>query len=243
MKIDNNKVVTMQLDQNSGSGFMSKNPYVNGYFAADIKLPNNYMTCGINVNLYLSNGDKYQGRHDEVDIEFLGTRREGEYILQTNVYVDGSGDGFFDHKRPVIGREVQFKLWFDPSKHFHHYAIAKTPREIIFFVDDTPIRRYPNINNPATYPQREMWVYGTIWDASDWATEGGKCRMNPSYGPYVAQYKNLFVGEADSSVKLSQTQEAAMKWVQSKYLVYDYCKSSPPPNLSLTPECAAAAAP
>ncbi|RAL51651.1 hypothetical protein DM860_010369 [Cuscuta australis] len=226
MKIDNNKVVTMQLDQNSGSGFMSKNVYVNGYFAADIKLPNNYMTCGVNVNLYVSNGDKYPGCHDEVDIEFLGTRREGEYILQTNVYVNGSGDGFFDHNRLVIGRE-------EPTTRYN----------CRFYVDDIPIRRYPNINNPATYPQRKMWVYGTIWDASDWATEGGKCRMNPSYGPYIAQYKNLLAGEADSRVKLNQTQETAMKWVHTNYLVYDYCQSSsPPPNLSLTPECAAAAA-
>jgi len=45
--------------------------------------------------------------------------------LQTNVYVRGSGDG------NIIGREIKFHLWFDPTQDFHNYAILWNPTEIM----------------------------------------------------------------------------------------------------------------
>ncbi|KAH9734853.1 putative xyloglucan endotransglucosylase/hydrolase protein 32 [Citrus sinensis] len=98
--------------------------------------------------------DSSSGRHDEVGIEFLGTTFGKPYTLQTNVYIRGSGDG------EIIGREMKFHLWFDPTKYFHHYAILWSPKELIFLVDDVPIRRYPR-KSAATFPLRPMWVYGS----------------------------------------------------------------------------------
>ncbi|KAG6500199.1 hypothetical protein ZIOFF_040041 [Zingiber officinale] len=126
--------VTLWLDSNSGSGFKSNRPYRNGYFGASIKLQSGY-TAGVNTAFYLSNDQAHPGHHDEVDIEFLGTTPGKPYTLQTNVYVRGSGDG------RIIGREMRFHLWFDPTTDFHHYAILWNPDEIVFFVDDVPIRR------------------------------------------------------------------------------------------------------
>ncbi|XP_022152860.1 probable xyloglucan endotransglucosylase/hydrolase protein 32, partial [Momordica charantia] len=162
--------LTIWLDATSGSGFKSLRRYQSGYFGAAIKLHPGY-TAGVITSLYLSNNEDFPGYHDEIDIEFLGTTSDKPYILQTNVYMRGSGDG------NIIGREMRFHLWFDPTQDFHNYAISWTPREIIFFVDDIPIRRYER-KSDATFPVRPMWVYGSIWDASSWATEDGKYKAD-----------------------------------------------------------------
>jgi xyloglucan:xyloglucosyl transferase len=74
----------------------------------------------------LSNDQYYKGRHDEIDIEFLGTTPGKPYTLQTNVYVNGTGDG------PILtGRELRFHLWFDPTEDFHTYSILWTPNYIM----------------------------------------------------------------------------------------------------------------
>ncbi|GFS36985.1 xyloglucan endo-transglycosylase-related 8 [Actinidia rufa] len=149
-----------------------------------------------------------------------------------------------------IGREVQFHLWFDPTQDFHNYAVLWNPTEIIFFVDDIPIRRYPR-QSDATFPIRPMWVYGSIWDASSWATEEGKYKADYRYQPFIGRYQTFKLGgcTADGSASchppsgsplgptgLSQQQILAMEWVKSNYKAYDYCQD-PRRDHSLTPEC------
>ncbi|KAJ0027825.1 hypothetical protein Pint_35717 [Pistacia integerrima] len=194
--------------------------------------------------LQLSNSEAHPGQHDEVDIEFLGTTFGKPYTLQTNVYIRGSGDG------KIIGREMKFHLWFDPTKNFHHYAILWNPKDLIFFVDDVPIRRYPR-KSAATFPLRPMWVYGSIWDASSWATEDGKYKADYRYQPFVARYTNFKATGCTAyaparcnpvsaspypSGRLSRQQYWAMRWAQTQHMVYDYCKD-PKRDHSLTPEC------
>ncbi|KAH0657879.1 hypothetical protein KY289_026627, partial [Solanum tuberosum] len=133
------------FDPTKGSGFKSLRDYRSGYFGTSLKLQPGY-TAGIITSFYLSNSEDFPGHHDEIDIEFLGTTPGKPYVLQTNVYMKGSGDGH------IIGREMQFHLWFDPTKGFHNYAILWNPNEIIFFVDDVPIRRYPK-KSDATFPK------------------------------------------------------------------------------------------
>ncbi|XP_010908974.1 probable xyloglucan endotransglucosylase/hydrolase protein 32 [Elaeis guineensis] len=234
--------LTIWLDRSSGSGFKSTRPFRNGYFGASIKLQTGY-TAGVITAFYLSNDQAHPGFHDEVDIEFLGTIPGKPYTLQTNVYVRGSGDG------RIIGREMRFHLWFDPTADFHHYAILWNPDEIAFFVDDVPIRRYAR-KNGATFPVRPMWIYGSIWDASSWATEDGKYKADYRYQPFVARFTRFMIGGcsayAPSSCRpvaaspsgsgLSSQQYSAMRWVQSNYMVYDYCQDSRRDH-SLTPEC------
>ncbi|CAA2989538.1 xyloglucan endotransglucosylase hydrolase 31-like [Olea europaea subsp. europaea] len=235
--------LTLWLDRNSGSGYKSLSPYSSGYFGAAIKLHPGY-TAGVITSFYLSNDEDHPGNHDEIDIEFLGTTQDKPYILQTNVYIRGSGDG------NIIGREMKFRLWFDPTRDFHNYAILWNPSEIIFFVDDVPIRRYPR-KSDATFPLRPMWVYGSIWDASSWATENGKYKADYQYQPFVGRYNNFKIagckasngvscrpttGSPYGSKGLSSQQYAAMGWVQRNYKVYDYCQDSARDN-RFTPEC------
>ncbi|PSR86555.1 Xyloglucan endotransglucosylase/hydrolase protein [Actinidia chinensis var. chinensis] len=236
--------LTIWLDKSSGgSGFKSLDAYQSGYFGAAIKLQTGY-TAGVITSYYLSNNEARPGDHDEIDIEFLGTTPDKPYVLQTNVYMRGSGDG------TIIGREMRFHLWFDPTQDFHNYAILWNPSEIIFFVDDVPIRRYPR-KSDATFPLRSMWVYGSIWDASSWATEGGKYKADYSFQPFIGRYRDFKLGGCkdggDTSCRppwgsplgatgLSSDQFTAMEWVQRNYKVYDYCHDSAR-DRTLTPEC------
>ncbi|GKV08378.1 hypothetical protein SLEP1_g20012 [Rubroshorea leprosula] len=235
--------LTIWLDKSSGSGFKSLHPYQSGYLGAAIKLQPGY-TAGVITSFYLSNNQDHPGNHDEIDLEFLGTTPDKPYTLQTNVYIRGSGDG------NLIGREMKFHLWFDPTQDYHNYALLWNPNEIIFFVDDLPIRRYPR-KSDATFPLRPMWVYGSIWDASSWATEDGKYKADYRYQPFVGRYKDFkLVGctaDGPGSCRppsaspsptggLSQQQVATMQWVQRNYLVYDYCQD-PKRDHTLTPEC------
>lgn len=117
-------------------------------------------------------------------------------------------------------------------------------------MDDVPIRSYPR-KSDATFPTREMYVYGSIWDASSWATEGGKYKADYNYQPFFGRYKNFKIQgcttEASTSCQppspsppgygsLSPQQLSAMQWVQNNYLVYDYCHD-PGRDHTLTPEC------
>ncbi|XP_047323383.1 xyloglucan endotransglucosylase/hydrolase protein 31 [Impatiens glandulifera] len=235
--------LTIWLDRSSGSGFKSLTSYRSGYFGASIKLQSGY-TAGVITSLYLSNNEDYPGNHDEIDIEFLGTTTDKPYVLQTNVYIRGSGDGH------IVGREMKIHLWFDPTQAFHRYAILWNPNEIIFFVDDIPIRRYPK-KSDATFPNRPLWVYGSIWDASSWATENGKYKADYNHQPFVGRYNNFKLGGCPANgpsscgspwgtssgpVGLSRQQYAAMSWVQRNYLVYDYCHD-PRRDHTQIPEC------
>nr|GMD12544.1 xyloglucan endotransglucosylase/hydrolase protein 31-like [Ipomoea batatas] len=239
--------LSIRLDKaHGGSGFKSLKSYASGYIGASMKLHPGY-TAGVVTCLYLSNTEQHPKDHDEIDIEFLGTTPGKPYTLSTNVYMKGTGDG-----QNTLGREVGFNLWFDPTKDFHHYAILWNPSEIIFFVDDVPIRHYPK-KSAATFPERAMYVYGSIWDGSSWATEKGKYKADYKYEPFIGQYKDFKVSgcaekasaggacrpipsSPTGSTGLSKQQIAAMAWVHKSHKAYDYCQN-PSRDRAKTPEC------
>ncbi|MCL7045565.1 hypothetical protein MKW94_009355 [Papaver nudicaule] len=115
------KSVHLSLDQRTGSGFVSQDLYLHGFFSASIKLPADY-TAGVVVAFYMSNGDIFERNHDELDFEFLGNIRGKDWRIQTNVYGNGS---------TKVGREERYGLWFDPSEDFHQYSILWTRTHII----------------------------------------------------------------------------------------------------------------
>lgn len=174
--------VKLILNRYSGSGFISSDMYQYGLFSASVKLPSDY-TAGIVVAFYMSNGDVFKKNHDELDFEFLGNIWGKQWRVQTNIYGNGSTSR---------GREERYFLPFDPTKEFHRYSILWTTDEIIFFIDDTPIRYVKRAADMGgDYPAKPMSVYATIWDASTWATSGGKHRVNYQYGPFVSEFTDL----------------------------------------------------
>lgn len=58
--------------------------------------------------------------HDELDFEFLGNVSGEPYLVQTNVYINGTGN-----------REQRHELWFDPTQDFHTYSLFWNRRNIL----------------------------------------------------------------------------------------------------------------
>ncbi|KAJ0237030.1 xyloglucan endotransglucosylase/hydrolase protein 30 [Hirschfeldia incana] len=244
--------VRLLLDRYTGSGFISSNMYQHGFYSSMIKLPADY-TAGVVVAFYTSNGDVFQKTHDELDIEFLGNIKGKPWRFQTNLYGNGS---------TPRGREERYRLWFDPSKEFHRYSILWTPHKIIFWVDDVPIREVIRSEAMgADYPAKPMALYATIWDASDWATSGGKYKANYKFAPFVAEFKSFSLDgcsvdpiqevpvDCSDSVEFLESQDfssinshqrAAMRRFRQRFMYYSYCYDTirypkPPPECVIVP--------
>lgn len=248
------KSVTLKIDSYSGAGFKSKEAYIYGFFNAALKLQAGY-TAGIVTTFYLSNGEVYPGRHDELDFEFLGTIPGEPYTLHTNIYGNGSGDGNITSS---VGREQRFHLWFDPTQDFHNYTIVWTPHHIMFFVDSIPIRQFRKLKSvKSQYPLKPMSIYATLWDGSDWATDGGKYRANYNYGPFLSSYSDFIISGCTAEQlncrprylnhlippTLSKAQKQAIHFVRNNYMIYDYCHDVYRYPNGLPAECARSSSP
>ncbi|EEF43523.1 probable xyloglucan endotransglucosylase/hydrolase protein 30 [Ricinus communis] len=250
----NGRSVRLLLDRFTGSGFISSKMYEYGFFSANIKLPGDY-TAGLCVAFYTSNQEAFEKTHDELDFEFLGNIEGKPWRFQTNLYGNGSTNR---------GREERYRLWFDPSKEFHRYSILWTERNIIFFIDDVPIREVVrNDEMGSEYPSKPMSLYATIWDASNWATSGGKYKVNYKYAPFVSEYKDLVLEGCpidpiqqipltsscyESNARLlaadyatiTRKQRQAMRRFRQRFMYYSYCYDTlryplPPPECVIDP--------
>ncbi|XP_047337228.1 xyloglucan endotransglucosylase protein 1-like [Impatiens glandulifera] len=221
------QLLSLSLDKISGSGFRSKKDYLFGRVDMQLKLVAGN-SAGTVTTYYLSSEGT---AHDEIDFEFLGNLSGQPYIVHTNVYTQGKGN-----------REQQFYLWFDPTKNFHTYSIAWTPTQIIFLVDNTPIRVFRNAESIGVpFPKSQpMKVYSSLWNADDWATQGGLVKTDWTKSPFTAYYRNFniqtcsgscssFSGGSVSKGGLWKSQDLdaygrrRLRWVQKNFMIYDYC--------------------
>jgi xyloglucan:xyloglucosyl transferase len=229
--VEGGRGLTLSLDQYSGSGFQSRNQFLFGRFDMQLKLvPGN--SAGTVTTLFLSS----QGEgHDEIDFEFLGNSSGEPYTVHTNVYAQGKGN-----------KEQQFHLWFDPTATFHTYSIFWNPQRIIFLVDNIPIRVFNNheaigVPFPKSQPMR---VHCSLWNADDWATQGGRVKTDWSKAPFVAYYRDFKIDACvpglssgscgskstdsfDTPAWQNQGLDAKgrnrLRWVQQKHMIYNYC--------------------
>lgn len=253
IRSSNDRSVSLLLNRLSGSGFISSSYYNYGIFSASIKLPSNY-TAGVVVAFYTSNVDVFEKTHDELDFEFLGNVRGKPWRFQTNLYGNGSTNR---------GREERYTLWFDPAKEFHSYTILWTSKQIIFYIDETPIRQVLRSKAMgADYPSKPMSLYATIWDASKWATNGGRNSVNYRFQPFVAEFKDLAlqgcvvnpiqqvpmahchsnhsVLETADFNTITRSRRDAMTKFRQRYMYYSYCYDNvrypvPPPECVIVP--------
>uniref|UniRef100_A0A7C9E199 Xyloglucan endotransglucosylase/hydrolase n=1 Tax=Opuntia streptacantha TaxID=393608 RepID=A0A7C9E199_OPUST len=248
----NGSFANITLDKISGSGLASKNHYNYGFFSAAVKVPAGF-SSGVVVAFYLSNSDIYPQNHDEIDFELLGHQNHKGWVLQTNMYGNGT----------TAGREEKFRLWFDPTADFHEYSIIWNNHHIVFLVDNIPVREVAHTEAiSSAYPSKPMAVYATIWDASDWATHGGKYPVNYRYAPFVASFAQMEMRgciydpkdlsgrscskisnpssldpvEGPDFVKLSNQQMQGLQWARTKQMIYSYCKDKRRYKV-LPPEC------
>ncbi|KAI3938433.1 hypothetical protein MKW98_015332 [Papaver atlanticum] len=245
--LNNGQLLSLSLDQASGSGFQSKDEYLFGKINMQLKLVSGN-SAGTVTAYYLSS----QGpTHDEIDFEFLGNLSGDPYTLHTNVFSQGKGN-----------KEQQFHLWFDPTADFHKYSILWNPQRIVFSVDDTPIREFKNSESIGVpFPKNQpMRIYSSLWNADDWATRGGLVKTDWANAPFTASYQNFNAdacvpSSGDSSCtsgspkspsnknewltqELDSTNQGKMKWVQKNYMIYDYCTDTKRFPEGMPVECA-----
>lgn len=127
-----------------------------------------------------------------------------------------------------------------------------------FSVDGTPIREFKNMESigvpfPKSQPMR---IYSSLWNADDWATRGGLVKTDWTQAPFTASYRNYNanacvwsngVSSCSSSTnsnssswlseELDSTSQARLKWVQKKYMIYNYCTDNKRFPQGLPPEC------
>ncbi|GAB4837502.1 Probable xyloglucan endotransglucosylase/hydrolase protein 23 [Ancistrocladus abbreviatus] len=247
--LNNADLLTLSLDKASGSGFQSKNEYLFGNIDMQLKLvPGN--SAGTVTAYYMSSKG---ATWDEIDFEFLGNVTGQPYILHTNVFSQGKGN-----------REQQFYLWFNPTADFHTYSILWNPQRIVFSVDGVPIREFKNLESIGVpFPRNQpMRIYSSLWNADDWATQGGRIKTDWSQAPFTASYKNFNAnacvwssgssscssnstssssasGNAWLSEELDSKNQEKMKWVQKNYMIYNYCTDSKRFPQGLPVECTA----
>jgi xyloglucan:xyloglucosyl transferase len=232
--------IQMKLDNFSGAGFQSKSKYMFGKVTVQIKLVQGDSAGTVTAFYMSSEGPK----HHEFDFEFLGNTSGEPYVVQTNVYVNGVGN-----------REQRLNLWFDPTTDFHSYSILWNQRQVVFLVDETPIRVHSNMEHKGiAYPKDQpMGVYSSIWNADDWATQGGRVKTDWSHAPFIASYKGFEIDGCECSITVADSDNARrcssknekrfwwdepmlaelnyhqshqLKWVQANHMIYDYCVDS-----------------
>lgn len=233
--------LSLSLDKTSGSGFQSKKEYLFGRIDTQLKLVAGN-SAGTVTAYYLSS----QGpTHDEIDFEFLGNVSGQPYILHTNIFAQGKGN-----------REQQFYLWFDPTKNFHTYSIIWNPQQIVFLVDNTPIRVFKNAESLGVpFPKNQpMRIYSSLWNADDWATRGGLVKTDWSKAPFTAYYRNFnaetctsigaggsctsrYSNGAWQSQELDAYSRRRLRWVQKNFMIYNYCTDYKRFPQGFPPEC------
>lgn len=104
-------------------------------------------------------------------------------------------------------------------------------------VDNTPIRVFKNheargVGFPKTQPMR---IYSSLWNADQWATQGGRVKTDWAKAPFTAYYRNFNVNPNHAAATAAftdskwQNQELnawsrrRLRWVQKYFMIYNYC--------------------
>lgn len=63
-----------------------------------------------------------------------------------------------------------------------------------FYVDEVPIRAFKNNEalGVAYLSKQPLGIYTSIWDGDQWATEGGRIKLNWTSAPFIATYRGFY---------------------------------------------------
>ncbi|KAL5221369.1 hypothetical protein ABZP36_026082 [Zizania latifolia] len=141
--------------------------------------------------------------------------------------------------------EVDLEFLGNSTEDFHTYTIIWNPQMILILVDGTPIRQMKNqLRNGIPFPlYQPMRLYASIWNADDWAMQGGRIKTDWSQASFKAFFRNYRAntcvpyktawicsqGSSDSSwftQDLGEEGKQKLKDVDNKYKIYEYCTDS-----------------
>lgn len=128
-------------------------------------------------------------------------------------------------------------------------------------MDNIPVREVVHSNAiAAVYPSKAMSLHTTIWDASEWATHGGKYPVNYKFAPFVVAMRGIEMEgcilnskdtvcprsslssldpvDGEHFAKLSSQQTVGLEWARRKHMFYSYCQDKQRYKV-LPPECSA----
>lgn len=95
-----------------------------------------------------------------------------------------------------------------------------------------------------------MGIHGSLWNADDWATQGGKVKTKWSLAPFEVTFQafeidgcELGPDEASDPVvkcgkarqfwwdkpvvkEVNKERKKKLEWIKNNYLVYDYCQDT-----------------
>ncbi|CAH2036375.1 unnamed protein product [Thlaspi arvense] len=206
----------LTLDHNSGSEFESYLMYGSGSFNMRIKAPKTKST-GVITSFDLIS---LSSRRDGLCFQILGNGTT--YLLNTNMLLLGEG-----------GKDQRFRLWFDPTKDYHSYRFLWNPHQLVFYVDDTPIRVYRK--NPDTYypTKQTMLLRGSVQNGSV---------IDPKQMPYIAKFQAPKIEACETTFmylkncadpkfwwnrkenwQLSSREKKLYMNAKKLHLAYDYC--------------------
>ncbi|CAK7348002.1 unnamed protein product [Dovyalis caffra] len=194
--------ITLTYDRRGGSRWRSTTRFLYGTFSSLIQCPKGN-TSGLNFNIYLSSleGDKSQ---DEIDFEFIG---KDKTIVQTNYYTTGTGN-----------REEIHELGFDCSDGFHEYVIKWCPYFIEWLIDGKVVRKVDKREGEG-FPEKPMFLYASIWDASyiedaRWTGPYVGCDA-----PYVCLYKDIRVPIGTAKINgIIKTLKEEVSWKKTEII-------------------------
>jgi xyloglucan:xyloglucosyl transferase len=128
-----------------------------------------------------------------------------------------------------------------------------------FLVDNIPIRVFHNLESIGVpFPNKQaMRIHSSLWNADDWATRGGLVKTDWTQAPFTASYRNFkanaciwsstspCTSTSPNSVQDNAWQVQALdapgrnrlRWVQQKYMIYNYCTDLKRFPQGLPPEC------
>uniref|UniRef100_A0A0E0LF38 Xyloglucan endotransglucosylase/hydrolase n=1 Tax=Oryza punctata TaxID=4537 RepID=A0A0E0LF38_ORYPU len=110
------------------------------------------------------------------------------------------------------------------------------------------------LGNASGEPYTAMRVYASMWDAEEWATQGGRVRTDWSQAPFTASYRGFAASGCTSSQDATACAKPGSPWmyqeldsaaqdrlrqVQRDYMIYNYCADTYRFPQGLPPECTA----
>ncbi|XP_024963606.1 xyloglucan endotransglucosylase/hydrolase 2-like [Cynara cardunculus var. scolymus] len=118
----------------------------------------------------------------------------------------------------------------------------QSKHEYLFGRFDMQLKLVPgnSAGTVTTFYSQPMRVYASLWNADDWATQGGRVKADWTKAPFTASYRKFNANakrvgpnskstssESGNQAWSTQGLDAAgrnrIRWVQNKHMIYNYC--------------------